>query len=180
MERNCFKPREYVICSDFFTSDYRNNSFYDYIPPIPERFLNSLTKNNSLVGKNKFELDYWGLSYKQAFEYILTHDYGKNITIFSPTSMAKINTNILTPSDRGRINLVPEINTAKYFVGNYRWHFEQKINNDELRAVFYNLNNEKWYSLKMKTSDLLYSIENDNVKIIAIYKLDQAKILHIK
>ncbi len=148
--------------------------------PHQNVYFNILTQNNSLLSKNKFELDYWGLSYKQALEYILTHDDNKNIIIFSPTPMAKINTNILSSTDKNRLMLVQDINKATYFIGNYRWHFEQTINRDEFHAVFFNLHNKKWYSIRLATSDILYSVEIDHVKIITVYKLNQPEILLIE
>ena len=81
---------------------------------------------NFLAGKNiekKFELDYWGLSNKQAYEYILKNDSDDKILIGTASSNHLRNSKkILTIDERKRIS-ISENNDAKYIIDNYRhWH----------------------------------------------------------
>ena len=80
---------------------------------------------NILAGKdvkNNFELDYWGLSYRKALEYILKNDTSQSIKVYVENDPEEINFYFLTPNDRDRIRYVEEPEDAKYFLGNYRWH----------------------------------------------------------
>lgn len=66
-----------------------------------------------------FALDYWGLSYRQGFEWILAHDPSDLITVQVRSSPGWENLNILTRAQRRR--LVVETNaTAKYILDNYQ------------------------------------------------------------
>ena len=85
---------------------------------------------NFLAGKNierNFELDYWGLSNKQAFEYILNNDDKKKILIGSASTNHLSNSKkILARNDRRRI-LITENISADYIIDNYRnWHGRPK------------------------------------------------------
>ncbi|MDP2922830.1 MAG: glycosyltransferase family 39 protein [Candidatus Omnitrophota bacterium] len=108
---------------------------------------------NMLVGtmrnaKKTFELDYWGLSYRQALEYILKHDQDKTIKIFVESPPGWKNVSILHSKERKRLVLAKKIEDAKYFLSNYRWHEEE-------------------YSYKNE----FYSITIDGAKIMVVYKL---------
>lgn len=71
--------------------------------------------------RNNFEMDYWGVSYRQSLEYILENDdspiINVNISNFADYMIIKI----LSPKDRNRVNFVP-FEKATYFITNYRWH----------------------------------------------------------
>ena len=74
---------------------------------------------NFLAGKNiekKFELDYWGLSNKQAYEYILKNDSDDKILIGTASSNHLRNSKkILTIDERKRIS-ISENNDAKLWI----------------------------------------------------------------
>ena len=85
---------------------------------------------NFLAGKNieqNFELDYWGLSNKQALEYILKKDDQQKINIGSATPISLTNSiMILSQKNRNRIN-ISENNKADYIIDNYtNWHGKYK------------------------------------------------------
>jgi hypothetical protein len=68
--------------------------------------------------EGQFALDYWGLSYRQGFEWILRHDPSDLITVSVTSSPGWENLNILTPEERRRI--VVRSNTAtKYVLDNF-------------------------------------------------------------
>ena len=85
------------------------NSFFSFRPP------EYLRKN--------FELDYWGVSYKQSLEYILKHDTNHSINVCVWDFPGVYNTLILPSDQKIRIKIVP-IQEATYFITNYRWHPE--------------------------------------------------------
>jgi hypothetical protein len=78
---------------------------------------------NYLVGKNsheKFENDYWGLSNKQAFEFLLLNESNKTIFIGSAGPISLENSMmILNAEDRERIVVKPN-SEADYIIDNYR------------------------------------------------------------
>lgn len=94
---------------------------------------------NAFVNKNeklnsKMELDYWGLSYRGALEYILEKDDNRQIKIAYETGVCKKNASILPSLNRSRLSFTKDIDSADYFITNYRWHmkkdssFSQTIN----------------------------------------------------
>jgi len=79
---------------------------------------------NSLVGSNwksKFDLDYWGLSNRQALQFILDQDSRKNISVtdgafnFLPLSLS-----ILNDEDAKRLSFIKDQTQADYLISNYR------------------------------------------------------------
>ena len=92
--------------------------------PFQNIYFNRLAGKDMQEIKNKFELDYWGLSYKQALEYILKNDPDRVITIAVDNPLIPLiqnNLNILSAQDRNRFKQVP-LNEAKYLLTNYRQH----------------------------------------------------------
>jgi hypothetical protein len=71
--------------------------------------------------RKTFELDYWGVTYKQSLEFILMQDKDSLVNINVANPPGEYNRMILTSAQRNRIRFVP-IEEAKYFVTNYRWH----------------------------------------------------------
>jgi len=116
--------------------------------PFQNLYFNRLAGKNMSQIKNKFELDYWGLSYRKALEYILKHDRNQFIKIYVNTVAGEYTSLIFPESLRKRLIYVDNPNKAKYFIGNYRWHKEDYPYKEE------------YYSLKI-----------DNAKIVVIYKL---------
>lgn len=78
----------------------------------------------NIIGKkysDGFDLDYWGLSYRNALEHILKTDSRKNIRIVFENTSGWHNLKMLNPEDRNRIETVSyqEIEDADYFISNY-------------------------------------------------------------
>lgn len=71
--------------------------------------------------EGKFELDYWGLSYRQGFEWILEHDPGDPVSVSVTASPGWENLNILTQEQRRRLLVRKQFDT-KYVLDNFRWH----------------------------------------------------------
>lgn len=106
---------------------------------------------NILAGKNlrtDWDLDYWGLSYRQALEYILKHDPDKTINICVQNAPGELNSFILKDEDGKRLNYVTDLDKAKYFLSDFRWQNEG-------------------YSYSQE----FYSITVGRAKIMVVYKL---------
>lgn len=116
--------------------------------PYQNVYFNKLAGRNMKEIKNNFELDYWGLSYRKALEYILKNDKSKIIKVFVANWPGKANAHTLTSNDINRLMYVENPNEAKYFLSNYRWHKEE-------------------YPLKEE----YYSIKIDGAKIMVVYKI---------
>ena len=113
---------------------------------------------NLLVGKNvykKFENDYWGLSNKQAFEFLLSNESKNTIFIGSAGPISLENSKkILSLEERARLVIKPN-NEADYIIDNYRNWFGQ-----------YNKNR-----YKIPDNFIIYKdILRRGRKIISIYK----------
>ena len=102
--------------------------------PFQNVYFNFLAGNNV---EKKFEIDYWGLSNKQAFEYILENEEGKKINIGSAGPISLENSKkILNKEDRDRINIT-ENNKADYIIDNYiNWHGKYKKKRHEIPSNF--------------------------------------------
>ena len=106
----------------------------------------------SEISKN-FDLDYWGLSYRQVLEFITRHDPSDTIYICAPVNYpGELNQRILNERDRRRIKFV-SLDEAKYFITNYHGRNELPSQKD-------------FYSIRE-----LYSIKVDNFKISGVYQL---------
>ncbi|MFB0526328.1 MAG: hypothetical protein ACETVO_02505 [bacterium] len=104
----------------------------------------------SLAGlASLFELDYWGLSYRKALEFILRTDRNRIIKVYVPNWPGKANLDILTSDGRNRLMYMENPKEAKYFLSNYRWHREEYPYREEY-----------------------YSIKIDGAKIMVVYKMD--------
>jgi hypothetical protein len=116
--------------------------------PYQNVYFNRLAGRDMKAVKQKYELDYWGLSYRQALEYILDHDSQKLIKVHAANQPGIENAKILTSKQRKRLLFVDDINEAKYFLSNFRWHKEDYPYEDEY-----------------------YSIKRGNAIIMAVYRL---------
>jgi hypothetical protein len=90
--------------------------------PFEDVYFNVLLPKKDQYLRRTFELDYWGTSYKQALEYIVSHDNSPILKIKVANDPGEHNLNILKAEDRKRICYVTEENQATYFITNYRWH----------------------------------------------------------
>jgi hypothetical protein len=116
--------------------------------PYQNLYFNRLAGKNMSDIKNNFELDYWGLSYRKALEYIVKNDPRTNIRILTKNDPGAISRFMLSPADQSRLVLVDDPKQADYFLSNYRWHKED-----------YSYPNE------------YYSIKIEDAKIMVVYKM---------
>ena len=70
---------------------------------------------------NNYEMDYWGVAYRQSLEYILEHDTASKINILAGNTPGIYNSFILERSKRNRLHYT-EMDSATYLITNFRWH----------------------------------------------------------
>ena len=112
-------------------------------------YFNRLAGPDMATIKQRFDLDYWGLSYRKGLEYILRNDPRDTIPVNVVYESGPITANILRPEERARLQLVSTPGQADYFVSTYLWHPEE-----------YNYPN-------------FYEITVGNAKILGVYKPDK-------
>lgn len=69
--------------------------------------------------KTKFDLDYWGLSYRSGLEFLSRNDQSAAIRYYSETTPGTY-TFILSDEDQKRLVPVDNQSQAKYLITNYR------------------------------------------------------------
>lgn len=114
-----------------------------------------------LAGKNiakNWELDYWGLSFRQALEHVLAVDDSPRIDISVSSFPGKANLKILKKNDRLRLNIVDEAE-AKYHLSNYRYRKEY----ERVHRKHPSFDNEIF---SIEVSSIL-----DRYKIMGVYRL---------
>jgi hypothetical protein len=114
--------------------------------PLEMVYFNQLVTMRKLHVRQYIEMEYWGLSYRQGLEYVLSANPAKQIRIAVANSPGKQNAMLLSPSDRERLIYVEDPDQADYFLTNYRYHpedypypnevFKIRIGNDTIFSVF--------------------------------------------
>lgn len=104
---------------------------------------------NELVGglenaKQHFELDYWGLTFREGLGYIAAHDSSPVIPIFFAHGH-KSNADILHDDEKKRFVVQKRPQDAKYILSNYRWHKDR--NNYRWDPYIYTTEHPKFYSV---------------------------------
>ena len=120
---------------DFFIKNLKNKFlFYFFLLVILLSFINTalwMVRNhphqnvyfNKLAGKkfsDRFEMDYWGLSYKENLEFLLDYDTSDKLFVYNSSKMEMFYMLLcLNDKDRSRITIVPSPIQADYWITNY-------------------------------------------------------------
>ncbi len=132
---------ELLIVGAFFVKNH----------PYTNVYFNRLVSHEEEYLRKHHDLDYWGMSIKQGYEYILEHDDRNEIRVAHSTPPVGLNLNILTDHQRERIKLVPESASPDYYITTFRNHPEDypwpvfhkvKVLNSSILTV-YNLKGEE-------------------------------------
>jgi hypothetical protein len=115
--------------------------------PYENIYFNFLAGKNMQEVKKNFELDYYGLSSKQALEYILEKDPSSKIRFNAIMTPQILNMQLLPIDQRKRIQFA-DLENADYFIGQYR-----------SKNQHYNFKNE------------IFSAMVGNASIISVFKL---------
>ena len=111
-----FKKR--ILLLSVLTSLFLLNISYEMINSHPYQnvFFNFISGKNV---EKKFEMDYWGLSNKQAFEYILKNESKETILIGSASPISLINSKEILSSNHKKRIIISENQKADYIIDNY-------------------------------------------------------------
>ncbi len=112
--------------------------------PFQQVYFNHLvdTKTPEYL-RSRYELDYWGSSYRQSYEYLLSHDRSEVINVAVQNEPGLYNLGILTAEQYKRIRLT-DVKDADYFITNYRWHPQEYT---EFRG-------KEWHSFKVEGNSI--------------------------
>lgn len=87
--------------------------------PYQNLYFNRLAGKNAGELQSRFEMDYWGLSYREALEKILAKDDSDTVRVYTLNNPGYLNSFILPESSRKRIKYSgPE--DFEYFITNFR------------------------------------------------------------
>jgi len=122
----------FVMLDMVISHPYQNLYLNEFIKPPYEK---------------KFELDYWGLSYKEGLEYIARIDKSQIINVAAENLPGENNIAMLSLNDRLRFKFVKDRSKADYYLTNYRG------------------NKEGYYD------SAFYIVEVKGTRILGVYKL---------
>jgi hypothetical protein len=103
--------------------------------PYEHLYFNRLAGRDMAQVKQRFELDYWGLSYREALEHIVRTDTSRMIKLEVLNYPGVVNLMMLDPADQARLRYTRAGEYADYFVTNYRLH-PQEYRYPWVREVF--------------------------------------------
>lgn len=123
--------------------------------PYQMIYFNCLISNPS----EKFEYEYWGMTYREALNRILEIDSSNKIVLYKqPTSPIPGSLRIIDKNKRDRITFSENLDSSKYFIDNFNSYY----NNYNNFLKFYNLRKDQEID----------SIVRDGNKLLSIFKLD--------
>ena len=85
-------------------------------------YFNALAGEGNILSDDghRFELDYWGLSYRKGLEYLLERDGSGAIEVTTANMPGDLSGGLLAPGDRSRLRFV-ELEDATYLLSNFRF-----------------------------------------------------------
>ena len=114
--------------------------------PYQMTYFNSLVSHKEGALRANYEMDYWGVATKQAYEYLLEQDTSSQIKVYNFLSPIENNWLILPKKDRARIQLLDCADGAEYFITSYRAHpqdfkyphkiYEIKVQGSNILAIY--------------------------------------------
>jgi hypothetical protein len=165
--------------------------------PFENLYFNFIAGKSLKEIRDNYEMDYWGLSYKQAIETILKNDTAARINLcYTEPGPGIDNTRMLPEKDRARIFYTPSVELADYALtafryarGPYKYTAEYNIIRDDgvIHSIF------DLRKKRMKIMDDKYSISKfscdyesnpgpgfdyNSIKIIGAYSGNHAEVLN--
>jgi hypothetical protein len=104
--------------------------------PHQNVYLNALAGWDRGALRQRFELDYWGLSYRPLLEAIVAADQRPMIAVYAATFPGVANAQMLPPAPRARLTYVTKPEDADYVVTTFRRHPEDYPYPDEAFSVW--------------------------------------------
>lgn len=103
--------------------------------PHENVYFNVLAGRNMTVVRKRFDMDYWGLSYRQLLEYIMRTDTSSVVRVGMAQAHGMDNAALLAPDQASRLIYDPSNGTEHYFLSEYRWHPGEYGFSDEYYAI---------------------------------------------
>jgi hypothetical protein len=96
--------------------------------PFEYVYFNSIARKLFAPLEDQFEMDYWGLSYRQGFEYIVAQEQESGAKVIPENLPGYINSMILPISERERLIFMGEyLEKGIYFLANHRGQINKKL-----------------------------------------------------
>jgi Dolichyl-phosphate-mannose-protein mannosyltransferase len=105
--------------------------------PYQNLYFNRLAGPSMQSIKSRFELDYWGLTYRKGLEYVLAQHPGGRPVVSVANAAGVVPVLLLPPEDRARLLFAGQPADADYFITNYRWHPQDYRLSGEVFSVWY-------------------------------------------
>jgi hypothetical protein len=105
--------------------------------PYQNLYFNRLAGSSMQSIKGRFELDYWGLTYRKGLEYVLAQHPGGRPVVSVANAAGVVPVLLLPAADRGRLYFAGQPADADYFITNYRWHPQDYRLSGEVFSVWY-------------------------------------------
>lgn len=120
--------------------------------PFQHVYFNALINRNETNHERRlFELDYWGVSYREGLQEILRHNNSREIRVHTWNKPGHYNLKLIPRADRKRIHMTDD--EPNYFITAYRWHPDD---------------------FEFGESAEIYSIQVQNNTILSVFKLEGA------
>ena len=136
--KNNFKSRQFyltiAITAIFLTSITTTSIFMIKNHPYQNLYFNFWVGGIGNAFKN-FEMDYWGLTFREGLEYIASKDKDPVIPIYFARDNPH-NIDILAPDIKARFKVFLSPDKVKYVLSNYRWQDTTVLPHDK---EFYNV-----------------------------------------
>lgn len=104
--------------------------------PYQNLYFNRLAGPDMQTVKTRFDMDYWGLTYRRGLEAILEQDPRLRIDVRAANAAGEYNAAILPVDQARRLNFVADIEQADYFITNYRWHPQDYLYPNEVFTLW--------------------------------------------
>jgi hypothetical protein len=103
--------------------------------PYENVYFNTLSGNPATL-RSRFELDYWGLSYKQAVDYVLANDPRPflKVSMANPSGKGYVDEALSAPQ-KSRLKFTTDPSEADYFFTEFRWHPQDYPYADEYYSI---------------------------------------------
>lgn len=106
-----------VLALSFLGAVYRMAQLH----PYEHLYFNETAGNDLKRQQDNFEFDYWGLAARNTLEQLLKKDPSSPLIVWAEHLPGQINTYLLKPGDRARLQCRKNIPFARYFLADYRW-----------------------------------------------------------
>jgi len=103
--------------------------------PLEHLYFNRFAGSDMQEVKQNYDLDYWGLSYRQALQWIVDNDASPKIRIRAVNYPGMVNSFLIDERDRRRIRFTGREEATDYLITNYRAHPQPYPYTDEVFQV---------------------------------------------